>query len=223
MNIKGVRGAPYGLPLLVAIALTACIASSPIVIGDGETRSSAARTVNGAIRIGNDATVEGTCRSVNGDLIIGDRARVAALSTVNGSISGGEGVVVGGDIDSINGGVSFDTGSEVMSEISTINGSIELVGSSVVDVRTVNGDVELRDGSMVRGDVVIEKTMGISDRSRPLRILVSGGSVIEGDVIVEDPDFEAQLIVRDGGKVLGRVQNIEVVEEPPAEVPSDPA
>jgi hypothetical protein len=208
-----------GLLLLLPIALTACATSSPVVIADGATRTSGVTTVNPWIRIGNDAKVEGTLRSINGNLVIGDRARVAALSIVNGSIIGGEGVVVAGDIDSINGGVSFHRGSQVRGAISTINGSIELVGSSVVDVRTVHGDVELRNGSVVRGDIVIEKSTGNSDRPWPLRILVSGGSVIEGDVIVEDPEFKAQLIVRDGGKVLGRVQNIEVVEEPAAEAP----
>lgn len=129
MNARRVMVSWHGLPLLAAIALTACAVNFPIVIADGETRSSGATTVNGAIRIGSDARVE--------------------------------------------------------------------------------------------GDVVIETSTGTFERERPLRILVSGDSVIQGDVIVEDPAFEAQLFVREGGKVLGRVQNIEAVEEPPADASSD--
>lgn len=199
------------LPVFAAFALSGCAVNSPIVIADGATRSLGGNTINGGIHIGNDASVEGALRSLNGDLVIEDRARVASLSTVNGSIIGGENVFVGENIDSVNGGVSFDAGSKVVGEISTVNGPVALVGTAAAGIRTVHGDIELLDGSVIQEDVVIEASNGVSERVRPLRIVVSGNSVIHGDVIVEDPTLEAELIIRDGGKVFGRTQNIEAI------------
>jgi hypothetical protein len=79
------------------------------------------------------------------------------------------------------------------------------------DVQTVNGDIELRDNSVVKGNIVIEDKMDVSKRQRPIEIEVTGGSIIEGDVVVKR-NVEVRLILRDGGKVLGQVDGAEVID-----------
>ena len=79
------------------------------------------------------------------------------------------------------------------------------------DVRTVNGDIKLRDNSVIKGDVVIEDKMDVAKRQRPIEIEVTGGSIIEGDVVVKR-NVDVRLILRDGGKVLGQVDGVEVID-----------
>jgi len=135
------------------------------------------------------------------------------LSAVNGLIRTGEGVSVDGDIETVNGAVELGAGSEVSGEVTTANGSIELDQTVVKrDVRTVNGDIKLRDNSVVKGDLVIRDNMGVSTRNRSIHIEVIGGSIIEGDILVKR-DVDVRLILSDGGKVLGQVDGIEVIDQ----------
>ena len=90
--------------------------------------------------------------------------------------------------------------------------SVELVNTSVArDIRTVNGRVRLADRSVVAGDLVVVKKRG-NKRRRPLEIELEGGSVIEGDLIVEDPTIEVRVLVSGGSEIRGRVENAEVVK-----------
>lgn len=204
------------LVLALAGALCACNTrvNSPIVVDDGQTRSGSLSTVNGRISIGEDCTIRGSCRSVNGDVTVGDRSQVEDLTAVNGSIRAGSGVKIDGDVDSVNGDVSLEDGSSVTGDISTINGSVELEQALVqYDLRTVNGDIRLRKQSVVRGDIVIEKKLGNSRRRRPQRVEISGGSIVEGNLIVEDAELEVRVLLRDGGEIRGRIENAEVERE----------
>lgn len=101
----------------------------------------------------------------------------------------------------------------VSGKVASVNGEIELFQAVIQrDVRTVNGDIALRDKSIVKGDVVIEDNMGDSKRDQPIKIEVTGGSSIEGDVLVKR-DVDVHLILRDGGKVLGKVDGAELIDE----------
>jgi DUF4097 and DUF4098 domain-containing protein YvlB len=122
-------------------------------------------------------------------------------------------VSVDGDAESVNGSVELGAGSEVSGKVGTVNGAIELDQAIVRrDVRTVNGDIELRNNSVVKGNVVIEDSVNITDRQRPIEIEVAGGSIIEGDVVVKR-DVEVRLILSDGGQVLGQVEGAEVIDD----------
>ena len=46
-----------------------------------------------------------------------------------------------------------------------------------------------------------------------MTIELSGESVVEGDIIVEDRDIEVQVYLLDDSKVLGRVKNAEVINK----------
>ncbi len=212
--MKPIRNLPIAL-VLALVTLTACNASinAPIRVGDGETRSGGLSTVNGGITVGSDATVGGSCKSVNGGIKIGERSRVGGIKAVNGPIRVGREVQVDGGVDSVNGPVSLDRGTRVAGGVETINGPIELTGAIVdLDLRTVNGSIGLHEQSVVKGDIVIEDKLGNSRRRHPLEIEITGGSVVEGDLIVEDQDLEVRVLLRDGGKVLGRVENAQIVE-----------
>jgi hypothetical protein len=96
--------------------------------------------------------------------------------------------------------------------VETINGSIELVHTSVArDIRTVNGRVRLSENSVVAGDLIVVRKRG-NKRRRPLEIELDGGSVIEGDVIVEDPSIVVRVLLSGGSEIRGRVENAEVVK-----------
>jgi len=167
------------------------------------------------VSIGRGCTVEGPSKSVNGSVKVGDQSRVEDLTTVNGSIRIGEGVTVDGDVESVNGTVDLDSGSGVSGKVASVNGSINLRQSIIQrDVRTVNGDIQLRDHSVVKGDIVIEGKFAGSERSRPIEIEVAGGSIVEGDVVVKR-NVDVRLILSEGGKVLGRVEGAEIVDQNP--------
>jgi DUF4097 and DUF4098 domain-containing protein YvlB len=182
-----------------------------IRVADGEIREESISSLNGTIDVGDGATVR-DCRSVNGSITLGEDARAGDLSAVNGAVEIGSGSEVD-TVSAVNGEISLDRASA--SEVSTVNGSIELVGSEVTgDVKTVNGDIELSLATKVRGDIVIgNRGQGSDHRGAPLRIRVVDGSVVEGDVIVEDPGIKVELILSGGGKVLGRAEHATIVED----------
>jgi hypothetical protein len=62
------------------------------------------------------------------------------------------------------------------------------------------------------GVIVIEDKKGVSTRTRPIEIEVTGGSIIEGDVMVKR-NVEVRVILSDGGKVLGQVDGAELIDK----------
>lgn len=204
-----------GILLVGMLVLGGCDTSinSSIVVPDGESRSGSLMSVNGDVSIGKDCTIEGSSRSVNGSIKVGDRSRVEDLTVINGSVRTGEGVSVNGNVESVNGMIELGTGSGVSGKVASVNGSIELNQTMVQqDIRTVNGDIKLRDKTIVKGDIVIEGKMDDSTRSSPIEIEVAGGSVIEGDIVVKR-NVDIRLILSEGGKVLGQVGDVEVIDK----------
>jgi DUF4097 and DUF4098 domain-containing protein YvlB len=186
-----------------------------IRIRDGEVREQDFSALNGGITVGDGATVRGKCDTVNGSIEIGSSARVGSLSSVNGGISIGDESEVDGEAGTVNGSISLGRATRAQA-VSTVNGGIRLDGAQVSgDVRTVNGDVTLRDGATVGGNIVIDRRGDRHSRSsRPLRIELDGGSVVEGDVIVEGTTkTKVELYLRGGSKVLGKTESVEVMKE----------
>lgn len=98
-------------------------------------------------------------------------------------------------------------------------GVLLLVGCDTsINSSLVVPDGESRTGALtsVNGDVTIGKDCTIEGSSTSvngsIKIEVTGGSSIEGDVLVKR-DVDVRLILRDGGKVLGKVDGAEVVDE----------
>lgn len=204
---------PY-LLLITASIITACNFSvnQTVRIRNGETHRSDFNTINGNIIIGDDCDIRGKCRSVNGNIEVGRNSRVGELQTVNGRISIDSNTIVKRDVESVNGSVTCESGVRVERDINTINGRVKLNNTEVNrDLTTINGNITLADKSIVRGDIIIKDNKGRSKRRRPLEIRLLDESVVEGDIIVKDRDIQVEVYLSDGGKVLGRVRNAEVI------------
>ncbi|RMF61007.1 MAG: hypothetical protein D6743_14150 [Calditrichaeota bacterium] len=202
------------LGMLLALGLGCDVGvNKTIYVEDGETRTTSLNTVNGNIIIGRHCKVRGDCRAVNGSIEVGDDSEVRDLTTVNGHIDVGENVRVDGAVETVNGGVECDAGAEVKGNVHTVNGRIRLVATTVRhDVKTVNGDMLFRDKTRVQGDVIVQGK--VNDRGGPGRLVIEvRDSVVEGDVVVKDPRRDVRVLLVEGGRVLGKVRNAEVVEE----------
>jgi acetyltransferase-like isoleucine patch superfamily enzyme len=201
---------------IFTILISSCNVSvnRSIHINDGETVRRSLNSVNGSIHIGKDCVIKSGCRSVNGRIEIGSNSKVEDLNTVNNRISVGKDVIVKGDIYSVNGSVRCRSGVEVKGDVGTVNGSIELEKTKVFyDISTYNGNITLTDNSLVEGDVFIKDNKGRSNRDRPLKISVEGGSTVEGDIIVKADDIEVIVSLTGGGRVLGKIKGAEVIKE----------
>jgi len=177
-----------------------------ISIAAGNVARSSQNTVNGSIYIGERAQVHGDCRTVNGAIEIGREAECVDIQTVNGSISLGSGAMAHGSVESVNGEVQCEDGVKIEGEIHTINGSIDLHKTETAsDVTTINGNITLDAMSRVKGNVIIKDNKGNTNESSVQKIVISGGSIVEGGIRVEDPDKKVQVILSGGGEVKGRI------------------
>ena len=174
-----------------------------ISVGENAVVSSDVSTVNGAIRVDDGARIEGAS-TVNGGVRLAARVRAEDVSTVNGSVTVGESATVDGEIEAVNGKIRVEKGTTVARDVRNVNGQIALSGTEVGgDVATVTGDVDIVDGTVVKGDLVVEKPhswgWGKEKRRKP-RILVGPGSTIVGFI---DLEREVDLYISDTAKVGG--------------------
>ena len=202
------------LTLVAALPAAANNVNKSIRVEAGESVDKDLSTVNGQIRIGDGATVRGEAETVNGGIDVGNDVQVDSVSTVNGGIDIGENTTVDGEVETVNGPISMDRGSSAR-KAATVNGPLTLRGVDIkADVSTYNGDITLSDGTSVGGSVRILEASHRSNnhRDRPLRITIEEGSVVHGDVIVEDDDLQVELYLR-GGSVGGEVRGAKVIEK----------
>ena len=162
-----------------------------------------------SISVGSNAQVKGNAQTVNGRIRVGDSTQIGRLTTVNGGIDIGGQTQVGGDVESVNGSIEAEAGSAIEGDIQTINGRISLTGSTVGGrIETHNGTVLLA-GTRIARDVRIEgKSKGFS--SGTLEIRLTEGSVIEGDLIVDDEDRKVTLTLDETSEIKGQVRGVEI-------------
>jgi hypothetical protein len=97
--------------------------------------------------------------------------------------------------------------------MTTVNGSIHIARTEVGgSLTTVNGSVTLTDTSRVAKDIVIKGKNRRGAKKKPLEITIADGSIVEGNIVVRDPKRQVKVILTGGGKVMGEVENAEVVE-----------
>ncbi len=208
------------LILLMAVPAMGATINKSVKIGAG-SESGGASSVNGSISVGEDAvvtgnlkTVNGTIRvdsgatiekasTVNGGVRVSDKVRCESLSTVNGSVKVGEGATVDGGLSAVNGRIVINSGSGVADDVTNVNGQIELTGAEVGgNIETVNGDITLKDQSVVKGNIVVEKNSGwgfgkTKSRRKP-RIVIGPGSRVEGKI---DLEREVELFISETAEV----------------------
>jgi len=209
------------LILLMAVPALAATVNKSIRIADGE-ESGGATSVNGSITVGDNAVVTGGLTTVNGKIIVdsgasieraktvngglrlSDNVKAEDLTTVNGSMTVGENSSIDGEITGVNGRIELARGVTVSQGISTVNGRIDLTNVEVGgNIETVNGDIELAEGSVVMGDIVVEKPDGWNwgkEKSRKPRIVIGPGSRVEGMIELER---EVDLFISESAEVGG--------------------
>ncbi len=209
------------LVLLMAVpALGASINKSLKIEAGGE--SSGASSVNGSITIGEQAVVTGDVETVNGSIRIDAGAKIKDASTVNGgvrlaagvsadnlltvngSIKLAESVVVDGEVEAVNGRINIEKGSTVADNVSNVNGTIALTGAEIGgDVSTFSGDIELVGGSVVKGNIIVEKPnnwgFGKSNSRKP-RVVIGPGSTVKGNI---DLEHKVDLFISETANVGG--------------------
>ena len=192
-----------------------------VKIGAGETAGEAS-SINGSVTVGEEAVVNGEVSTVNGKIRIQDNARVEDISTVNGAVRIGAGVssenvstvngsirvdessTIDGYIEAVNGSIGVEKGTTIDRDVSNVNGNIELTGSQIGgDLSTVNGDVVLADGTVLRGDLIVEKPGGWNwswKKRKPPTVIIGPGSRVLGNIRLER---EVELFISDSAEVGG--------------------
>ena len=152
--------------------------------------------------------------SVNKSIKVAAGSESDGESSVNGSITVGEGAVVTGDLGTVNGSIrvaenaqieevgtvngSLTISSDVKSgSLSTVNGAVDIGANTTVDgvVEAVNGRISLDTGSSVTGyveNVNGDISLTGSEISGDLttvngNIDLSDASVVKGDITVKKP------------------------------------
>lgn len=128
-----------------------------ITVGENAVVSGDVSTVNGTVRVDSGARIN-DASTVNGSLKISSNVEAENLSTVNGSVTVGESATVKGEVETVNGRISVESGATVAKNVGNVNGQIDLTGAAIGgDVSTVSGDISIVEGTVVDGDVIVEE------------------------------------------------------------------
>ena len=166
---------------------------------DAGTTVDSLDTVNGSIDVGTKAR-SGDVSTVNGSIKLGDGAQVGELSTVNGSIRGGR-EVHAESASTVNGQIYLDRGSQIRGDISTVNGSIGLVGTRVDgDIEMNNGDLTVGANSHVIGGIHYDKpgTQWFSFGKKAPLVVIGPEAQVEGALVFER---DVRLLVHDTARI----------------------
>ncbi len=176
----------------------------------------AAANVNKSIKI-DDGAEAGSQSTVNGSITVGNGATLTGdVQTVNGAIRLGDSVQAN-DVSTVNGSIRAGDGL-VASAVESVNGTIRLGGGSQVagDVSVVNGKIQIsaastigQDVSNVNGELILEGAQIGGDVSTVSGdVTLTGGSTVQGDLIIEKP----------GGWSWGRRKEPRIVIGPNSQV-----
>jgi len=186
-----------------------------ISLGDNVVVGGSLTNVNGSIRAGANCSVEDGVRNVNGSIALGDKSSALKVSSVNGSIRLGKDVLIKGILHSVNGSMKCDAGTKIKGGIDTVNGSVTLYATEVGEgITTYNGKIKLKEKTVVNGDILIKKNNpGFFDRlfgkrRKELRIILSGGSVIKGDIVNKDDERDVILEMDKDSRIEGKLINV---------------
>lgn len=152
--------------------------------------------------------------AVNKSIRIDDDSQISGQSTVNGSITLGNNVIVDGSVQTVNGAIRIGDGSRVdtaqtvngavrigdgltATGIESVNGGIRVGQDARIsgDVSVVNGKVEIGRGGDVNGDVsnvngeisIEGSRVGGSLTTTTGDVLLTDQSTLEGDLVVKAP------------------------------------
>jgi hypothetical protein len=155
--------------------------------------------VNGDVRVGRGASAD-EAETVNGSIRVEEEARLGKVSTVNGSLDIAEGVSIEREAHTVNGDVDMRRRSRVGGTVGTVNGDIELEGTEVGgQVSTHNGDIDLKDGTHVRGGILVKKSKNWGwNKSDPIEVTICSTCIVDGELRFERP---VKLRVEEGARI----------------------
>jgi len=153
--------------------------------------------------------------SLNKSISIDDGVETGGQSSVNGSISIGEGAIIDGSVETVNGTIRIDENVR-LKNAETVNGSIRIAsGVTAEDVESVNGSIRLGENvkiggevSVVNGKISMDKGTTVADDVSNVNgeITLSGTEVggdlstVNGDVTLEDSStLRGDLIIEKPG------------------------
>jgi len=119
---------------------------------------------SGNITVGRNAKVK-SVELTNGNIEIGEFSEAYSLETMNGNVEAGKNVIITRSIKVTNGNISMEQG---------VNVGGDLIAS--------NGDVTLAKESVVKGNVIFEKTFFTSLADEPPILTIAEGAIIEGEI-----------------------------------------
>ncbi len=119
---------------------------------------------SGNITVGRNAKVK-SVDLTNGNIEIGEFSEAYSLETVNGNVEAGKNVIITRSIKVTNGNISMEQG---------VNVGGNLIAS--------NGDVTLAKESVVKGDIIFEKTFFSSLADETPILTIAEGAIIEGEI-----------------------------------------
>jgi hypothetical protein len=96
-----------------------------------------------------------------------------------------------------------EKGTSVADGVSNVNGEFQISGAEIGgNLSTVNGDVWLTDGSILQGDLIVEKPggWGWNRNKRKPRIIIGPNSRVVGQVVLER---EVELFISETAEVGG--------------------
>ena len=130
--------------------------------------------------------------SINKSVKIEAGTSADGASSVNGSVTVGEGATVTGDVETVNGTLKISDNVQARS-LSTVNGSVTVGAGTIVEqgMEAVNGKLSLEPGASVGGSV--ENVNG--------EIAIDGASV-GGDISTVNGDVE----LTNGAHVMGDIR-----------------
>jgi DUF4097 and DUF4098 domain-containing protein YvlB len=156
--------------------------------------------VNGSVQVAAGRQVKDDVSTVNGSVTIGEGASVGDASTVNGSITLGPRATAK-EMNAVNGRLTLDESSSVSGAISNVNGDIQLAAAHVGgDIHTYNGSVNIGANSRVDGGIFVEKSSSswFSWNGNPPRIVIGPGAIVQGPLKFER---DVKLYVSDRAKI----------------------
>jgi hypothetical protein len=158
-----------------------------------------ADTVNGSIDVEQNAAVT-TASTVNGHIALDAHATADSATTVNGDISVGTDARVARGLHSVNGGIRLSDGARVGGSLENVNGGIRLTDAEVDGgITTVNGNIDIHGSSKVGRGIHVQKVdHGLLSFDSVPRIVVGPGATVGGELLFER---EVKLYVSDKASV----------------------
>jgi DUF4097 and DUF4098 domain-containing protein YvlB len=150
------------------------------------------------------------CANVNKSITIGDNTETGSESTVNGSITVGDGATVNGSLDTVNGTIRVGENTRVR-DIDTVNGSIRLAsGVTADDVGSVNGSIRLGENvtidgeiDVVNGKITVGEGSSVSDDVQNVNGEINlSGAEVGGDVSTVSGDIQLENRARINGDIV---------------------